>query len=62
MWNWWFRDEERLMDMVKYKHTFYRSQKKMTTSISGLFDYYVMKQLIDHKLVWRYFSILNGIL
>ena len=34
----------------------------MTTSISGLFDYYVMKQLIDHKLVWRYFSILNGIL
>lgn len=48
--------------MVKYKHTFYRSQKKMTTSVSGLFDYYVMKQLTAHKLVWRYFSVLNGIL
>ena len=54
--------KERITDMVKYKHTFYRSQKKMTTSISGLFDCYVMKHLIGHKLVWQHFSILNGIL
>lgn len=34
----------------------------MNASISNLFDFCVVRQLIHYNLVWNYFYILNGFL